>query len=451
MEEPIINKQLEQDDKRYIWHPFTQMMDYERETPLIIDRGEGSFLIDIYGNRYLDGVSSLWVNLHGHRREEMDNAIKEQLEKIAHTTLLGLSNTPAIKLAKKLVEISPQGLKKVFFSDNGSTAVEVGLKMAFQYWQHIGQNKTKFISFRNAYHGDTIGSVSVGGIDTFHKIFSPLLFQTYRSLSPYCYRCPLDKSYPSCGLSCLEELEELMEIHGDEVAALIIEPVVQAAAGMIVFPPGFLKGVRELCSKYHILIIADEVATGFGRTGRMFACEHEEVSPDIMALAKGITGGYLPLAVTLTTEEIYRAFLGKFEELKTFFHGHTYTGNPLACAAALASLEIFEKEKTLDKVQHKALYLESFLSPIKDLPHVGDVRHKGLMVGIELVMDKEEKRPFPIKEKIGIKVMHEARRRGLVIRPLGDVIVLMPPLSISKSELKKMVDITSEAIEVVTT
>ena len=447
------SKQLERDDRKYIWHPFTQMKDYSEETPLIVERAKGSYLIDTEGKKYIDGVSSLWVNIHGHRKKEIDEAIICQVRKVSHSTLLGLSNVPAIKLAKKLVKIAPRGLTRVFFSDNGSTAVEVALKIAFQYWQqrpHPKKEKTRFISLKNAYHGDTLGAVSVGGIDLFHKTYRPLLFKTYRAPSPYCYRCSLKKRYPECRLACLNQLEGVMERYHKKIAAMIIEPEVQAAGGMLMSPPGYLKGVRHLCSRYSILLIADEVAVGFGRTGRMFACEHEGVRPDIMAVAKGITGGYLPLAATLTTEVVYQAFLGEYREFKTFFHGHTYTGNQLACAAALTNLEIFEKEKTLQKLQAKIACLKGQLEPFTLLPHVGEVRQKGFMVGIELVKDKKTKKPYPLEEKIGIRVTSEARKRGVVIRPLGNVIVLMPPLSISFEELNTLIEVVYESIQEVT-
>jgi len=446
-------KQLERDDRKYIWHPFTQMKDYTEETPLIVKRAKGSCLIDTEGRKYIDGVSSLWVNIHGHRKKEIDQAIIEQVRKVSHSTLLGISNVPAIRLAKKLVKIAPRGLTRVFFSDNGSTAVEVALKIAYQYWQqrpHPQKEKTRFISLKNAYHGDTLGAVSVGGIDLFHETYRPLLFKTYKAPSSYCYRCSLKKRYPGCRLACLAQLESMMERYHKKIAAMIIEPEVQGAGGMLMSPPGYLKGVRRLCSRYSILLIADEVAVGFGRTGRMFACEHEGVRPDIMAVAKGITGGYLPLAATLTTEEVYQAFLGEYREFKTFFHGHTYTGNQLACAAALTNLEIFEKEKTLQKLQAKISYLGNKLRPFTPLSHVGEVRQKGFMTGIELVKDKKTKEPYPLEEKIGIRVTGEARKRGVVIRPLGNVIVLMPPLSISFKELNTLIEVVYESIQEVT-
>lgn len=445
---------LEQWDREYIWHPFTQMQEYVKTRPLVIEKGEGSYLVDTGGNRYLDGVSSLWVTVHGHNKTELNEAIKEQLDKIAHSTLLGLANIPSILLAKKLVEITPTGLNKVFYSDSGSTAVEIALKMAFQYWQQKDggafKAKTRYISLGEAYHGDTIGSVSVGGMELFHDIFRPLLFDCIHVPAPYCYRCPLDLAGPSCGLACVEAVEEVMAKSHGETAAMIVEPLVQGAAGMIVAPEGYLKRVRELCSRYNILLIADEVAVGFGRTGKMFACEYEGVTPDLMCLAKGITGGYLPLAATLATDEIYGAFLGAHRECKTFFHGHTYTGNPLACAAALASIKLFEDERLIEELGEKISFLEEGLKRFAGLDHVGDIRQKGLMAGIELVKDKNTREPYPWEDNMGHRVILEARKNGLVIRPLGNVIVLMPVLSMSIPELEQVLDITYHAIAKVT-
>jgi adenosylmethionine-8-amino-7-oxononanoate aminotransferase len=446
---------MEEKANRYIWHPFTQMKDRLGERPLIIEEGRGSFLKDIYGRWYLDGVSSLWVTVHGHRKKEIDESIKKQLDKIGHSTLLGLSNPPAIELAEKLINLvcsslvtRHSSLSKVFYSDNGSTAVEITMKIAFQYWQNRGKKgKTKFLSLNNAYHGDTLGAIGVGGISLFHEIYGPIIIPSLKAPSPHCYRCELRLTYPSCSLGCAKKLEKMASEHKDKIAALIIEPIVQAAAGMLISPPGYLKEVRRICTGNDILMIADEVATGFGRTGKMFACEHENVCPDIMAIAKGITGGYLPLAATLTTQDIFDAFLGEYKELKTFFHGHTYTGNPLACAAALASLEIFEKDKTLESLQGKITFLEERLRPFAELLHVGDVRQKGFMVGIELVKDKKTKEPYPPEEKMGTKVILKAREKGLIIRPLGNVIVIMPPLSVSIEELEKMVEIVHWAIK----
>ncbi|KAF0218541.1 MAG: adenosylmethionine-8-amino-7-oxononanoate [Geobacteraceae bacterium] len=446
-------KTLQEYDRRYVWHPFTQMKEWESEEPIVITRGEGSYLIDSDGNRYLDGVGSIWTNVHGHCKKEINDAVKRQVEKLEHSTLLGLANDKAAILAKRLVDIAPPGLCKVFYSDNGSTAVEIGIKMAFQYQQHRGKpEKTRFISFRNAYHGDTIGAVSVGGIDIFHGVFRPLLFPTVQAPSPHCYRCELspERNSETCGRLCLKELERLMELHGPETAGLVIEPLVQGAGGMIVQPDGFVRRVRKLCDRYDILMIADEVAVGFGRTGTMFACEKEGITPDIMALSKGITAGYLPLAATLATQKIYDAFLGEYRELRTFFHGHTFTGNPIACAAALASLDIFEEERLLDNLPHKISYLKERLKALLDIPHVGDVRQAGMCGGIELVKDKESREPYPWEERVGIEVCREARKHGLFLRPLGNVIVVFPPLSISIEELKQLLDGIEDSIKAVT-
>lgn len=448
------NSRLEEIDKQYIWHPFTQMKEWLDGKPVIISEGRDCFIKDIYGNWYLDGVSSLWVNIFGHRKKEIDDAIKEQIDKISHTTMLGLSNVPAIKLAEKLVQLlnsslitHHSSLNKVFYSDNGSTSVEVALKMAFQYWVHKGlKGKNTFLSLKEAYHGDTIGAVSVGGIDIFHKAFSPLLFKTYRAPAPYCYRCELLLTYPECGLCCLNKMEEILRENSEGIAAVIIEPLVQAAGGMIIAPQGYLKGVRGLCTRYDVLMIADEVATGFGRTGKMFACEHEGVVADILCLSKGLTGGYLPLAVTITTENIYNAFLGEFKELKTFFHGHSYSGNPLGCAAALACLDIFEREDTLSELKPKIKLIESHLKDISGLDHVGNVRNKGLMAGIEIVKNKATKEPYPFEEKMGWKVAHYAKGNGVFIRPIGNVIIIMPPLSISIENLERLIEVIKSGI-----
>lgn len=444
---------LERDDHRYLWHPFTQMRDWLEEPPLIIDRAEGSYLIDVDGKRYLDGTSSLWVTVHGHGRQELNQAITAQLDKVAHTTFLGLSHQPGIDLARRLVGIAPQGLQRVFFSDTGAAAVEIALKMAFQYWQQRPDQrprKTKFLSLLNGYHGDTIGAVSVSGIDRFLSTYHPLLFPTVKAPSAYCYRCPVGKEYPSCAMACLAEVERALSENAEDLAALIMEPVIQGAGGMIAFPAGYTKAVWELAKKHDVLFIADEVATGFGRTGEMFSCLREGVRPDLMTVGKGISGGYLPLAATLATEEIFEAFLGGIEEGKTFYHGHTYTANPVACAAALANLDIFEREGTIEGLAAKIEALRQGLEPIKGLEHVGDIRQAGMMVGIELVRDWRTKEPYPVEDKVGHRVILEARKRGVMLRPLSDVIVLMPPLSISLKEITELLNATYWAIAKVT-
>jgi adenosylmethionine-8-amino-7-oxononanoate aminotransferase len=431
-------------DREHLWHPFTQMQGFREEELLIITHGEGAHLYDFQGRRYLDGVSSLWANVHGHCRPELDRAVREQLAQVAHSTLLGIAHPPAIVLARRLAEITPPGLNKVFYSDSGSTAVEVALKMAFQYWQLRGfPQKQRFLKLSGAYHGDTLGAVSVGGIALFHDIFQPLLFETLEAPAPYCYRCPEEKD---CQEQCLKRLEELVAAHHQELAALILEPVMQGAGGMIPQPSGYLARVREVTRRHNVLLIADEVATGFGRTGSMFACEQEGVSPDLLCLAKGITGGYLPLAATLATDEIYRAFWGEFYEFKAFFHGHTYAGNPLAAAAGVASLEVFEKEEVIKSLPPKIEKLSRLLAEMKEHPHVGDIRQRGLMAGIELVRDRDTREPFPPGRRTGHRVILEARKRGVILRPLGDVLVLMPPLCIADEELEELGRVTQESI-----
>jgi len=444
---------LREYDRRYVWHPFTQMKEWEAEPPIVITKGEGSWLIDSDGNRYLDGVGAIWTNVHGHCHPHINSAIKEQVDRLEHSTLLGLASEKPAILAKRLIDIAPQGLAKVFYSDNGSTAVEVGLKMAFQYWRHLDRpEKSKFISFKNAYHGDTVGAMSVGGIDIYHEVFRPLLFPTIQAPSSYCYRCELCKEQDSnlCRKECLIALERLMEANAHEVAGLVIEPLLQGAGGMIVQPVGYLAKVRELCDRYNILLIADEVAVGFGRTGSMFACTKESVTPDIMALSKGITAGYLPLAATLTTQKVYDAFLGEYSELKTFFHGHTFTGNPLACVAGLASLELFENDSLLESLVPKIGLLTERLKSIAELSHVGDIRQCGMIAGIELVRDKASKEPYDWEERIGMTVCREARKHGIFLRPLGNVIVIFPPLSISTDELELLLDGVEKSIRAVT-
>lgn len=437
---------LEAKDKRAVWHPFTQMKDWVKDDIVIIEEGRGVWLKDTKGRRYLDGVSSLWCNVHGHRVPEIDKAVEAQLKKIAHSTFLGLSHEPAILLAEELVRIAPKGLTRVFYSDSGSEAVEIALKMAFQYWQQSGYpEKTKFARLSEAYHGDTLGSVSVGGIQLFHDIYKPLIFETFAVPTPYAYRWPSGPG--NAGNESLAAMEKIFKEHHEEIAAFVMEPLMQGAAGMINQPEGYIRRARELTEKYNILLIFDEVATGFGRTGTMFAAQQENVTPDILACAKGLTGGYLPLAATLATEEIYEAFLGEYEDFKTFFHGHTYTANPLACAAALANLELFRKQKTLQKLQAKIKFMEKKLQDFQGIPMVGNIRQSGFMAGIELVKNRRTKEPFDWKEKAGIRVIQKARQKGVILRPLGPVVVLMPPLAISAKELELLLDVTYQSIE----
>jgi adenosylmethionine-8-amino-7-oxononanoate aminotransferase len=411
-------------DRDHLWHPFTQQQGWSEEEPLVIERAEGSHLFDADGRRYIDGTSSLWCNVHGHRHPAIDRAVRDQLGRVAHSTMLGLSHPGAAELASRLVGIAPAGLSRVFYSDSGSTAAEIALKMAFQYQRQRGghDRRTSFVKLRQAYHGDTIGSVAVGGIDLFHAAYGPLLFETHAAE-------PGDAA----------DLERILDAHGDEVAAVIVEPLVQGAAGILTQPPGYLRAVRALCDEHGLLLICDEVATGFGRTGTMFACEQEEVEPDFLCLAKGITGGYMPLAATLTTERVYEGFLGAAEEQRTFFHGHTYTGNPLACAAALANLDVFESERTIERLQPKIALLWERLAEIEAMPQVAEVRGRGFMVGIDLGEHEPALR-------IGHRVTLEARRRGAIVRPLGDTVVLVPPLSISGEDLEALLGIVAESI-----
>ncbi|WP_079526220.1 adenosylmethionine--8-amino-7-oxononanoate transaminase [Halobacillus hunanensis] len=435
--------------KKYLWLPFTQMKDYD-ENPLIIESGKGIKLKDINGKEYYDAFSSVWLNVHGHRKKELDDAVRDQLNKIAHSTLLGMTNIPATELAEELVKIAPDSLSRVFYSDSGAEAMEIAVKMAYQYWQNIGEpNKQKFISVQNGYHGDTIGAVSVGAIDIFHKVYGPLMFEGFKTSVPNVYRYPADAP-AKCRDEALETLELLLKEHHEEIAGLTIESMVQGAGGMIVMPEGYLSGVRELCTKYNVLMIIDEVATGFGRTGKMFACEHEDVEPDLMAAGKGITGGYLPVAITYTTEKIYEAFYDDFTNLKTFFHGHSYTGNQLGCAAALANLQLFKKENITVQVARKSEYLHELFEEIIELPHIGDIRQLGFMCGIELVYDKERKEPFPFESRAAYKASLKMRELGLLTRPTGDVVVFMPPLASTEKDLKAMVEIMKKAIEIVT-
>jgi adenosylmethionine-8-amino-7-oxononanoate aminotransferase len=430
--------QLRHWDRALVWHAFTQMAEYE---PLILERAEGCVLVDIDGREYIDGTSSLWCNLHGHRHPKIDAAIRSQLDRVAHVTNLGVSNSTTIRLAKRLVDLAPRGLGHVFFSDDGATAIEVAIKMALQYWRQRSDPrpaKTCYLALGDAYHGDTLGGVSVGGVERFHAMFRPLLFDTLRVPAPDTYRTPPGVSPERLLDHCLGQLEAVLAEHHQRIAAMVIEPLVQCAAGMLMHPRGYLRGVRELTRKYGVLLIADEVAVGFGRTGRMFACEHEGVSPDFLCLAKGLTGGYLPMAATLTTDEIWQAFLGEYRESKTFFHGHTYGGNPLGAAAALASLEVFDEERTLEHLPAKIARLAEHLARIAALPHVGDVRQCGLIAGIELVRDKATQEPYPWEEKRGMRVCDHARSQGVLLRPLGNVVVILPPLAISLEQLDRI-------------
>ena len=435
-------------DHAYLWHPFTQMREWLAEEPLIIVAGDGNYLIGADGRRYLDGVSSLWCNVHGHRRPELDAALRTQLDRIAHSTLLGLASEPSIVLAKRLVEMTPPSLTRVFYSDAGATAVEIALKMALQYWQLRGETRrTGFAALTEAYHGDTVGAVSVGYSEAFHRFFKPLVFPCHKLNPPHVYRWQHGMNEGEALQAAVYEAEVLLSAKGRELAALIVEPLMQGAAGMWAQPSTYVQALRALTREHGVLLICDEVATGFGRTGRMFAVEHAQTDPDLMCVGKGISGGYLPLAATLASEEIFEAFLGAYEDFVTFFHGHTYTGNALACAVAVANCDIFERDGVLARVTQHAQQLREFLErDIWPLSHVGDVRQWGLMVGIELVRDRETRKPYGASERMGMRVIQYARQQGVILRPLGNVIVLMPPFSIAVDELDRLCTVTRDAI-----
>ena len=438
-------------DRRHVWHPFTQMQGWiAEEEVVVVERADGFWLFDSDGRRYLDGVSSLWCNVHGHRVEAIDRAVREQLGRVAHSTLLGLASVPSIELATRLAELAPGGLERVFYSDAGATAVEAALKIAFQYQAQRGQpERTRFAALGWAYHGDTVGSVSLGGIEVMHGLFDPLRFEVVRLPSPHCYRCPLGLERESCEMRCADEAERILAEQAATLAGLVIEPLVQGAAGIVVHPPGYLARMRAACDRLGILLVADEVAVGFGRTGALFACSQEQVAPDLLCLAKGLSGGYLPLAATLATEEVFSAFLGPFDAYRAFFHGHTYTGNPLGCAAALASLDLLEA--LLPRLPERIALVRTLLEErVRPLSHVGEVRQKGLMVGIELVRDAATKQAYPPAWRVGHRVILEARRRGVIVRPLGDVVVLMPGLAMPEEELDLLVHTTAAAIRAVT-
>ena len=434
-------------DRQHVWHAFTQMAEY---TPFIVERADACTLVDIHGQAYLDGVSSLWCNVHGHNHPRINQAIRDQLDLVSHVTSLGASNPTTIRLARRLVEQSPAALQHVFFASDGAAAIEVALKIAFQYWQQRTDpkpEKTRYLAFQHAYHGDTLGSVSVGGVDRFHNMFRPLLFDVVRAPIPDRFHLP--KGITSQGASefYLQKLEALLKTHHQQLAAVIIEPLIQAAAGMVFHPEGFYRGLRNLTRRFDVLLIADEVAVGWGKTGTLFASEQEQVCPDLLCLGKGLAGGYLPLSATLATTPLWEAFLGAHADSRTFFHGHTFSGNPLAAAAALATLDVFDEEETLRNLPTKAQLLSDYLAPLDSHPHVGDIRQRGLIAAIELVRDRDSGEPFVWSERRGQRVCDFALSRGVWLRPLGDVVVVMPPLSIQPDELQQIADAVRAGID----
>jgi adenosylmethionine-8-amino-7-oxononanoate aminotransferase len=452
-EPPVAPDRLEAWDRHHVWHAFTQMQEYE---PLLIERGRGAWLFDTAGRAYLDGSASMWCNVHGHRHPQLDAAAAAQLGHVAHTTNLGLSNPTTVAFARRLVEVAPPGLEHVFFSDDGATAIEVAVKMAFQFWRQCPRpepGRTRYLSLGEAYHGDTLGAVGVGGVARFGSLFAPLTFAPLRLPSPGRRGTARDVAARAADRDPQEPLaalERLCAEHAGTIAAVVMEPLVQAAGGILVHPPGFLRGVREITRRHDILLILDEVAVGFGRTGTLFACEQERVVPDLLCLAKGLTGGYLPMAATLTTPRVWNAFLGSHAERRTFFHGHTYGGNPLAAAVGLASLDVFREERVLEALPATIARLRARLEPLVDHPHVAAVRQCGLMAGIELAADPRADIPFPWEEKRGMRACLAARDHGALLRPLGDVVVLVPPLCITAEEIDVLVAAAAAGIDAVT-
>ncbi len=437
-------------DQHNYWHAFTQMGEYDS---LVIDRAEGVWLYDIEGHRYLDGVSSMWCNLLGHGHPRINRAIRQQLDQVAHSTSLGMGNRPAATLAKRLADLTPGDLQHVFFGSDGSSATEVALKMAFQYWLQCDEpcpQKTKYLALGDAYHGDTLGSASVGGIARFHEIFEPLLFDVIRLDAPDPRSLPDDVPGSQATNYFLGQLEAVLAEHHQQIAAFILEPMIQAAAGMIFHPPGYLRGVRELTKKYDVLLITDEIVTGFGRTGRMFACEHEEVVADIMCLGKSITGGYLPLSAAVTHPEIYTAFLGDAASGRSFLHGHTYGGNQLAAAAALATIDLIEEGEIVQQIGARAGQLKKWLDRLAEHRHVGETRQHGMIAAVELTASPQRVEPYPAELRVAARICREALRREVWIRPLRDTLVIMPPLSITDDELDFLGTVLLESIETVT-
>lgn len=441
-------KAIDEKDRKYIWHPFTQMKEWLNEPATVIESGQGVTLRDMDGKEYLDAFSSYWCNIHGHGEPRLVRALTRQMGKIAHSTFLGYSNIPAVEFAEELIQAAPVGLTRVFYSDDGSTAVEAAIKMSYQYWRQAepGSKRRRFLALSSAYHGDTVGAMSVGGIDLYHSTFRDLLMDVDFAPAPYCYHCPMGLKRDDCGLACAKAVEDKLKQGAGTFCAMIIEPLVQCPAGIITAPDGYLKRVADACAKNGVLLIADEVATGFGRTGAMFACQRESVTPDIMAVSKSITSGTMPFAATLATEKVFDAFLGDYAERKTFFHGHTYTGNQLGAALALESLRLIKERGIVGQVNEKAEAIQPALNSLRELKHVGDVRQRGLIIGVELVRDKAAREPYPWEEKIGARVCHEAKLRGLMARPLGGVIPLFPAPSATTDEIMKMADILRDSI-----
>ncbi len=438
-----MTKTLQEKDKQFLWHPYTQMKDYADRDMLLVDRAHGIMLFDKQGRSYFDTISSWWCILHGHNHPIIKEEIRKQLERLEQVLLAGTTHEPAIHLAEKLIGLMPSSLNRVFYSDNGSTACEVAIKMSLQYWQHTGkQNRTKLVAVERGYHGDTIGTMSLGGVPEFHQAFKGMLFDSYRVPSPYCYRCPVGKQRSSCDIDCLQPLSKLLAEEGDTIAAMIIEPLIQAAGGMVVYPAEYLRRVAKLTREHGIHLILDEVATGFGRTGKMFALEFADVEPDFVCISKGLTAGYLPLAATLASEEVYQAFYADYLENKTFYHGHTFTGNPLGAAAALGSLKVFAEEKPFTLLQNTIPHLHQSMNRFLELPWVGDLRQLGMISALELVKNKKTKEPFSFTDRVGWKIYLQGLEKGLILRPLGNVVYLWLPISATIAEIDEIIERT---------
>lgn len=435
-------KTLAEKDLEYIWHPCSQMKDYETLPPIVIDHGKGVYLYGEDGKEYIDIVSSWWCNLLGHCNPEINAGIKEQLDRMEHVIFANFTHEGAIRLCEQLTEMIPKGLTKFNFSDNGSAAVECALKMAFQYQYQTGHpERTRFLCLSEGYHGETVGALSVGTLDLYAKLYRPMLIDTVRVPAPDCYRCPYGECRHSCQCQCFEQAEKAFEQYAKEACAMIVEPLLQGSAGMRIYPPLYLQKLRRLCDAYGVLLIADEIATGFGRTGKLFACDHAGISPDILCLSKGLTGGYLPMAITVTTDQIYQAFYDDYNEGKAFLHSHTYSGNPLGCAAALAVQNIFRQQPILKNAEQRARYLNRRLSEaLEGHPNVGEIRHIGLIHAMELVQNKQTKQPFDSKARMGYQIYQKALDEGLLLRPLGNVLYFNPPLVITEEEIDKAVE-----------
>ncbi|MBC2580967.1 adenosylmethionine--8-amino-7-oxononanoate transaminase [Clostridium sp. DJ247] len=441
-------KHFQEKDLKHIWHPCSQMKDYETFPPIVIKKGQGVFLEDIDGKKYLDAVSSWWVNLFGHSNKRINEALYKQANKLEHVIFANFTHEAAIELAERIIKVAPRGLSKIFFGDNGSSAVEIALKMSFQYHQQIGKiKKTKFVALSDAYHGETLGALSVGGVDLFSKIYKPLLLDVIRADGPDCFRCKYNSDRYNCNAECFEAIEKVIEEKHEEITAVIIEPMVQGAAGMKIYSPEYLKKLRKLCDEYDINLIADEIAVGFGRTGEMFACNHAKISPDIMCVSKGLTAGYMPLSLVLTTDKIYNVFYDEYSTMKAFLHSHSYSGNALGCAVAVETLKIFEEENILEKNKRKSSIIrEKLEESFKNIPYVGEYRQIGMIGAIELVRDKKTKEAFHWKERVGYEIYKIALSKGVLLRPLGNIIYFMPPYVINEQQIDYMINTARDSI-----